>query len=63
MTDLLKISKLPKSTYFFEVTKKDYDIRNEGIIAEITAIYTEHKGRYGVRRVHSELLNRGPTIE
>lgn len=62
MTDLLKISKLPKSTYFFEVTKKDYDIRNEGIITEITAIYTEHKGRYGVRRVHSELLNRGHHI-
>ena len=26
---------------------------------EITSIFTEHKGRYGVRRVHHELINRG----
>ena len=44
------------------MTKKDYDIRNEGIIAEITAIYTEHKGRYGVRRIHKELINHGHHI-
>lgn len=26
---------------------------------EITSIFNEHKGRYGVRRIYHELLNRG----
>ena len=29
---------------------------------EITLIYNEHKGRYGVRRIYHELINRGFTV-
>ena len=29
------------------------------ITSEITTIFCEHKGRYGARRVHQELLKRG----
>lgn len=29
---------------------------------EITFIYNEHKGRYGVRRIYHELINRGFTV-
>lgn len=29
---------------------------------EITNIFVRHKGRYGVRRVHAELVNRGKTV-
>ena len=53
---------MPKSTYFFEVSKKDYDIRNEAIIEEIRSVFDENKGRYGVRRVHKEPINRGHHI-
>ena len=35
------------------------DDKNQGIKAEIQAIYTEHKGNYGYRRVTLELRNRG----
>jgi transposase InsO family protein len=55
----LKISKLPKSTYYFEEHKEDFDIRNEDIIESITAIFNKNHGRYGVRRVHKELMNQG----
>ena len=51
---------LPKSTYYFEIEKEDIiEIRNKELLKEITSIFTEHKGRYGVRRVHHELINRG----
>ena len=51
---------LPKSTYYFEIEKEDIiEIRNKELLKEITSIFTEHKGRYGVRRVYHELINRG----
>ena len=51
---------LPKSTYYFEIEKEDIiEIRNKELLKEITSLFTEHKGRYGVRRVHHELINRG----
>ena len=54
---------LSKSTYYYEVGKKDkVRERNTDITSEIIAIFHEHKGRYGVRRVYQELLNRGFTV-
>ena len=51
---------LSKSTYYYEIGKTDkVQERNADISIEITIIFHEHKGRYGVRRVHRELLNRG----
>ena len=51
---------LSKSTYYYELEKTDkVQERNADIISEITAIFHEHKGRYGVRRVHQELQNCG----
>ncbi|WP_274205102.1 IS3 family transposase [Veillonella rogosae] len=51
---------MSKSTYYFEITKVDLvDKRNTELKDEIQKIFTEHKGRYGVRRVYQELLNRG----
>jgi len=51
---------MSKSTYYFELTKVDLvDKKNTELKDEIQKIFTEHKGRYGVRRVYQELLNRG----
>ena len=48
---------MSKSTYYFELTKIDLvDKRNTELKDEIQKIFTEHKGRYGVRRVYQELL-------
>ena len=50
---------LSKSTYYYEIGKTDkVQERNADITSEITTIFYEHKGRYGVRRVHQELLKR-----
>ena len=57
---LLKAMPMSKSTYDFELSKVDLvDRRNTQLKNEVQKIFTEHKGRYGVRRVYQELLNRG----
>ena len=35
------------------------ELRNANVSGEIRKIFADHKGRYGVRRVHMELCNRG----
>ena len=49
-----------RSTYYYEISKEDAVAkRNEETAAMIREIYEHNKGRYGVRRVHHELINRG----
>lgn len=51
---------LAKSTYYFELSKVDVVAeRNQETLEEIKNIFELNKRRYGVRRVHQELLNRG----
>lgn len=51
---------IAKSTYYFEINKVDIIAeKNMELMKEIQEIFTENKGRYGVRRIHRELLNRG----
>ena len=55
--------KLPKSTYYYELSKVDAVMqKNADLMDEIKEIYEHHKGRYGVRRIHRELVNRGRNI-
>ena len=54
---------MAKSTYYFELNKKDAVAeRNQELLKEIARIFEENKRRYGVRRVHQELINRGRQI-
>lgn len=51
---------MAKSTYYFELSKVDLVyVRNENLMKDIKDIFEHNKQRYGVRRVHRELLNRG----
>ncbi len=51
---------MAKSTYYFELNRIDLvEVRNQELMREITDIFHQHQGRYGVRRVHAELVNRG----
>ena len=51
---------MAKSTYYFEISKKDViSERNQEILREIQSIFDSNKRRYGVRRVYQELRNRG----
>lgn len=57
---LLKAVGMSKSTYYFEINKLDVVAnRNKELGLVIKEIFEENKHRYGVRRVHKELLNRG----
>ena len=54
---------MAKSTYYFEISKVDVvKNRNAEMMIEINEIYTKNRGRYGVKRIHKELLNRGYNI-
>ena len=60
---MLKAMNLSKSTYYYEISKVDaVEIRNKELMDEIKAIFEHHKGRYGVRRIHRELVNRGHNV-
>ena len=51
---------MARSTYYYETSKTDaVNVRNERLSEEIKSIFEHHKGRYGVRRIHMELINRG----
>ena len=56
---LLEIAQLPRSTYYYHEKQQNKEDKYARAKAEIAAIYHEHKGRYGYRRVTDELHNRG----
>ena len=60
---LLKAMGMAKSTYYFELNKIDaVTDRNRELMNKIQEIFLKHKGRYGVRRIHKELVNQGYTV-
>jgi transposase InsO family protein len=51
---------MAKSTYYYEISKSDVVAeRNAELLTEIKIIFETNKHRYGVRRVHMELCNKG----
>lgn len=59
---LIKISGLPRSTYYYYAKSRTKPDKYSEIKEQITNIYMENKGRYGYRRITSELRNRGYVI-
>ncbi|MCQ8264723.1 IS3 family transposase [Streptococcus suis] len=59
---LLTIAQLVPSTYHYQVKQLDKPDKDKDLKAEIQAIYDEHKGNYGYRRIHLELRNRGFSV-
>lgn len=56
---LLTTAQLARSTYYYQVKQLEKDDKDKGLKVEIQAIYNEHRGNYGYRRIHLELRNRG----
>ena len=56
MLDTLKLS---RSTYYYQMKRLAQEDKDSELKETIQDIYTEHKGRYGYRRIHLELRNRG----
>lgn len=59
MAALLKISGIPRSTYYYYAAKTDKPDKYRRVKEEISSIFHEHQGRYGYRRITLELKNRG----
>ena len=59
---LLKTIKLARSTYYYHLKQLDKPDKDQKLKTEIQAIFTEHKGNYGYRRIHLELRNRGYVV-
>ena len=57
------MASLPRSTYYFEKSKKDVDLeKNSEICEQILRIFSENKGRYGFRRIQAALINEGIVV-
>lgn len=59
---LIKVSGLPRSTYYYYAKRRTEPDKYSEIKEEITAIYTENRERIGYRRITLELHNRGYCI-
>ena len=55
---LLETARLARSTYYYQLKQLD-GVDDQELKTEIQAIYNDHKGNYGYRRIHLELRNRG----
>lgn len=62
MKALLQLADIPRSTYYYWVNTFGIPDRDAELKDVIQAIYEEHKGRYGYRRIRDELANRGHRI-
>ena len=59
---LLETACLARSTYYYQLKQLDQPDKDKELKDEIQAIYNEHTGNYGYRRIHLELRNRGFVI-
>ena len=62
MKALLKLADIPRSTYYYWVKQFERPDPDAELKSLIQAIYDEHEGRYGYRRIRDELKNRGHKV-
>ena len=58
MDILLSIAQLPRATSYYHLKRMNSADKYKAVKAEITTIYHENKGRYGYRRITTELRKR-----
>ena len=59
---LLTIAQLPRASFYYHLKRMRVPDKCKEVKAEIAAIYQENKGRYGYRRITTELHNHGFSI-
>ncbi len=62
MKALVKLAGIPRSTYYDLVRRMNQPDPDADLKAKIKAIYEEHEGRYGYRRIRDELANHGQKV-
>ena len=55
---LLEIAQLPRATFYYQLKRQNKPDKYEAAKAELISIYHENKGRYGYRRITTELNKR-----
>lgn len=58
----MAFARIKRSTYYDLVKKMNRPDPDAELKAIIQAVYNEHEGRYGYRRIRDELANRGKKI-
>ena len=59
---LLVLANIPRSTYYYWLKNAKRPDSDADLKVLIQAVYHEHEGRYGYRRIRDELTNRGHKI-
>ena len=59
---LLSIAQLPRATYYYHIKRQTAPDKYESEKELISAIYHEHRGRYGYRRITDELRDKGSVL-
>ncbi|UPM55907.1 IS3 family transposase [Gottfriedia acidiceleris] len=59
---LLQLADIPRSTYYYWVKNLDRPDPDAELKVLIKAIYVEHEGLYGYRKIRDELTNRGNKV-
>ncbi|PFA50724.1 IS3 family transposase, partial [Bacillus cereus] len=60
--ELLQLANIPRSTYYYWMKRFNRPDPNAEVKERIQAIYNEHDGCYGYRRIRDELMNRGHKV-
>ena len=61
MTVLLKVTGLSRSTFYYQLNAQAGE-RHVALKAHIRALYAQHKGRYGYRRITAALRQAGEHV-
>ncbi|AZN37612.1 IS3 family transposase [Iodobacter ciconiae] len=59
LADLLKQAELPRSTFYYQKQALAVSDKYQNVKTQLTALFAEHKGRYGYRRIMLALRNKG----
>lgn len=62
LPDLLRAAQLSRSTFYYQAKVQQMADRHGGLKERIQAIYEEHKGRYGYRRITAALRQAGELV-
>lgn len=59
---LLQVARLPRSTFFYHQARLQAPDPQEPLKTAVTDIFEKNQGRYGHRRIHTELAKQGWTV-
>ena len=62
LNELLWMTSMPKSSYFYQKEAQDRHDKYAGLRKEIKEVFAENQNRYGYRRVHAEIKRKGTVI-